>query len=166
MDDITYESMSTSILWMKRLLFAGVFIQENKLHTIYDRYNDITSKQWLLMAVCSAYPSPPDLTTLGVAMGCSRQNVKKLAEQLVKNNYMELIKSKTDSRSVCVVITEQGNAYLQKCGAYAEQVFNTMFCEFTDDEIKQYYQMSVKVMKGIDHLEELFKSINSEEQMF
>lgn len=162
MKEITYESMSTSVLWMKRLLFAGVFIQENKLHTIYDRYNSITSKQWLLMVICSAYEAPPDLTTLGEGMGCSRQNVKKLALQLEKKGFIHFIKSQTDSRSVCIIITDKGNAYLAKCSKYAEQVFSTMFSEFSDDEIKQYYYMSIKVMKGIDHLEELFKKINTE----
>ena len=58
---ITYESRGTDLRWMKKLLFAGVFIQENRMHTIFDRYNEISSKQWLLMVVSSAYDTPQEL---------------------------------------------------------------------------------------------------------
>ena len=68
------------LLWKKKLLFSGVFVQENRLHAILDRnLNGITTKQWLLLVVSSSLPNPPDLTTLGKILGCSRQNIKKLA---------------------------------------------------------------------------------------
>lgn len=158
----SYASMGTSILWMKRLLFTGIFIQENKLHAVYDRYNEMSSKQWLLMVICGALDTAPDLTTLGEAMGCSRQNVKKLAMQLVKNDYVRLERSEADSRALSVVITEKGRSYVRACESYGEQIHNAVFSEFSDGEIEQYYRMSIKLMNGIDHLESLFKRISEE----
>ena len=50
------------LLWKKKLIFSGVFVLENKPHTILDRYlKGITSKQWLVLVVASSFPSPPDL---------------------------------------------------------------------------------------------------------
>ena len=50
------------LLWKKKLIFSGVFVLENKLHTILDRYlKGITSKQWLVLVVASSFSSPPDL---------------------------------------------------------------------------------------------------------
>lgn len=96
---VTYERMGTSLDWIKKLIFAGIFIQENKLHAIFDRYNEMSSKQWLLMAVSASFDAPPVLTTLAGAMGCSRQNVKKLAVNLEKVGYIKLEKSDADARA-------------------------------------------------------------------
>lgn len=49
-----YDRQGTDLKWKKNLLFAGIFIQENRLHARYDRYNEMSCKQWLLMALCNA----------------------------------------------------------------------------------------------------------------
>ena len=60
-----YGKNDIDLKWKKKLLFSGVFVQENRLHAIMDRYlKEITSKQWLVMVVADAYDNPPDLSTL------------------------------------------------------------------------------------------------------
>ena len=88
-----YEKMGINLQWKKNLLFAGVFIQENLLHSVFDRYNEMSCKQWLLMSVLKAFDTPPDLSTVAKAMGCSRQNVKQLARPLEQEGYIRLEKS-------------------------------------------------------------------------
>lgn len=79
------------IIWKKKLLFSGVFVQENRLHAIMDRYlQEITCKQWLVMVVADAYDAPPDLSTLAKMLGCTRQNIKKLAVSLERAGYVTL----------------------------------------------------------------------------
>lgn len=153
---MTYESRATDLGWMKRLLFAGVFIQENRMHTIFDRYNEISSKQWLLMVVSNAYDTPQDLTTLGEAMGCSRQNVKKLALQLEKKGYVILEKSKQDARALCMKMTKKGIEFSKEMEKMQDEVHEAVFKEFNEEEIEAYYHLSVKMMHGIGHLEEYF----------
>ena len=153
---ITYESRGTDLRWMKKLLFAGVFIQGNGMHTIFDRYNEISSKQWLLMVVSSAYDTPQDLTTFGDAMGCSRQNVKKLALQLEKKGYVILEKSKQDARALCMKMTKKGIEFSKEMGKMQDEVHAAVFKEFNEEEIEAYYHLSVKMMHGIEHLEEYF----------
>lgn len=152
-----YETMGKSLKWMKNLLFAGVFIQENRLHAVFDRYNEMSCKQWLLMSVCKAFPEPPDLSSLAEAMGCSRQNVKKLAQALEKDGYVTLEKSPTDGRSLLVRKTEKGLAFSKDNTERGEGVHAAFFKEFTEEEIAECYRLSVKMMHGIDHLEEFFK---------
>lgn len=155
---MNYEKKGIDLHWKKKLLFAGVFIQENLLHSVFDRYNDIPSKQWLLMVVCKSFDTPPDLSTLGQAMGCSRQNVKKLALQLEKKGFIQFEKSKQDARSLCVRVTEKGNAFNKKNEELGRAVHNAIFKEFSDKEIEQYYELSIKMMHGIGHLEEYFRN--------
>ena len=72
----------------QKTVICGCVIQENKLHAIFDRYNEMTSKQWLLMATTTSFTDAPDLSMLAKVMGCSRQNVKKLALSLEKQGYV------------------------------------------------------------------------------
>ncbi len=157
-EPVTYENLGKSIPWMKKLLFAGVFIQENKLHAVFDRYSDMSSKQWLLMAVCKSFDEAPDLTTLANAMGCSRQNIKKLAANLEKSGYVRLEKTLEDARALHVVITDKGKAYNEKNTELGEFVHREIFKEFTDEDIRKYYELSVKMMHGIEHLERGFQA--------
>lgn len=157
-----YENMGTDIRWMKNLLFAGVFIQENRLHAVFDRYNEMSCKQWLLMVVCNAFETPPDLSTLAEAMGCSRQNVKKLAINLQKDGYITLEKSERDARSVCVNKTEKGKEFSKYSTELGSLVHKEFFKEFSEKEIVQYFQLSIKMMNGINHLEEFFKQRQNE----
>lgn len=157
MENQSYETLGNDPKWIRKLLFAGVFIQENKLHTIFDRYSQLSSKQWLVMAVADAFEEAPDLTTLASVMGCSRQNVKKLAVNLEKEGYVRLEKSPDDARSLCVVITEKGKAFRMVMEQMASGVHDALFCEFTEEEIMLYYKMSVKLMHGMEHLEMYFK---------
>lgn len=106
-----YEKMGINLQWKKNLLFAGVFIQENLLHSVFDRYNEMSCKQWLLMAVLKAFDTPPDLSTVAKAMGCSRQNVKQLARPLEQEGYIRLEKSEADARSLCISYTEKGKQF-------------------------------------------------------
>lgn len=152
-----YDTRGTDLRWKKNLLFAGVFIQENRLHAVYDRYNETSCKQWLLMAVCNAFETPPDLSALADAMGCSRQNVKKLAFHLERDGYVTLEKSPSDARALCVKKTEKGLQFSKKNTELGNKVLDTVYREFTEEEIEQYYRLSIKLMHGIDYLEEFFQ---------
>lgn len=158
-----YQALGKDIKGKKNLLFASVFIQENMLHAIVDRNSEISSKQWLLMAVCKSFSEPQDLTALARYMGCSRQNIKKLALQLEKKGYISLVKSITDARSLCVEITEKGWEFNKKNTAMAESIHDALFQHFSDEDIDKYFELSVKMLQGIENLECYFKEKNNEE---
>jgi len=91
-------------------------------------------------------------------MGCSRQNVKKLALSLEKQGYVILEKSPKDARSLCVVMSKQGLRFRKDMEELTDEVHQALFSEFSNEEITQYYQLSIKLMHGIDHLEVFFKN--------
>lgn len=157
-----YKELGKGIKQKKNLLFANVFIQENLLHAIVDRNSEISSKQWLLMAVCKSFSKPQDLSTLAKYMGCSRQNVKKLALQLEKKGYISLVKSVSDARSICVEITEKGWEFSQSNTAMAESIHNALFQYFSDEDIDMYFELSMKMIQGIENLECFFKEKDNE----
>lgn len=154
---MNYEELGKTLQWKKNLLFAGVFIQENLLHSIFDRYNDMSCKQWLLMSVLKAFDTPPDLSTVARAMGCSRQNVKQLARPLEKEGYITLEKSARDARSLCISYTDKGRQLSRENTARGMFVHESIFREFSEEEIENYFALSVKMLHGIKHLEEAFQ---------
>lgn len=154
-----YENLGTDLLWMKRLIFAGIFIQENKLHAAYDRYGVISCKQWLLLVMLQGYDSAPDLSEIGKSMGCSRQNIKKLALSLEKNGFIDLRKSPNDSRSLCVHKTDKYYDFIKENNSTGIGAHEALFKEFSDEEIKTYYELTKKLYHGIDNVDLYFKSI-------
>ncbi|MDO5519671.1 MAG: MarR family transcriptional regulator [bacterium] len=159
-----YEEMGKDPAWYKKLLFVDIFIQENRLHSVFDRYNDMSVKQWLLLAVCQAFDTPPDLSTLAETMGCSRQNVKKIAVCLERDGYITLEKSPEDARALCVNRTEKGIQYTKEREAFKNKVHDVLYQEFTDEEIEQYYKLSLKMMNGIDYLEAYFAKTKTDQK--
>ncbi|MDO5293502.1 MAG: MarR family transcriptional regulator [bacterium] len=151
-----YEEMGKDPAWIKKLLFVGVFIQENRLHAVFDRYNDMSVKQWMLLSVCQAFEEAPDLSTLAETMGCSRQNVKKIAACLERDGYVILEKSLADARALCVKRTEKGMQYTKEREQFTKEVHKILYQEFTEEEVELYYKLSIKMMNGIDYLEEYF----------
>lgn len=152
-----YEQFGNNPKLRKNLNFASVFILENMLHAVVDRNSEVPSKQWLILSASKMFSEPQDLTSFGHALGCSRQNIKKLAIQLEKDGYVSLIKSDKDARRLCIKVTEKGKRFNEKNTAISEAVHQCLFSEFTEEEIDKYFELSVKMMHGIKKLDCYFK---------
>lgn len=161
----SYESMGKNLLWMKKLLFTNVFIQENRIHTLCDRDSEISVKQWLLLAVTTGFEEPQDLTALAKIMGCSRQNVKKLASALEKSGYIELFREHENGRSLYVRRTQKGDEYVHRMEKFGSYIHECLFGEFTDEEVEAYFRLSVKFNHGIDRLEKGFDEAKKQAEM-
>ncbi len=69
----------------KKAIFSSLFIATNKLQTLFDNHiPQISLKQFMLLAIVQNSEEPLPFTQLGNILGCSRQNIKKLAQILVK----------------------------------------------------------------------------------
>lgn len=157
--NISLESLGTDTLWKKRLIFSAVFIEANKLQTAFDRSKmDVSSKQWLLLVITSSFPDPPSLTAVAELMGCSRQNVKKIAVILEKKGYLMLVQDLHDKRSLCIQLTEKYKELSAKMDAETEDVMNHLFCEFSDEQIDPFFDGILKLSKGIDALDQYFQN--------
>lgn len=149
---MNYSKRGTDLRWKKKLIFSGVFIQESILHAIMSNKFDIGTKQWLLLVVTRGFPTPPDLSSLARTLGCTRQNIKKLAAGLVDEGYISLERSNTDARSTVVILEEKGEKFCDKCEQMEESVQDVLFKDFTEEEIEELYRLSGKLMLGLNRL--------------
>jgi DNA-binding MarR family transcriptional regulator len=114
-------------------LFGSVFLLGQHLTRLVDealRPLDLTTRQWLLLAVLTKKFPGEDATLTAAASwyGTSRQNVKKIAEQLEQRGYLLLVPDPDDGRVVRLKLTAKvavfdGHVGHQRQVALFDQVF-------------------------------------------
>ena len=146
---------STSIEDQKKVILCTLFIAGNRIQTLFDgQIPEISLKQFMLLAIVRKEKKPFTLTQLGEMMGCSRQNIKKLAEALEQKGYVILQKSTKDARASYLLPTERVETHLKDVFAFCKQEMNDLFQGYTDKEIMELFRLMYKLYEGIDRLEE------------
>ena len=85
-------------------IYALLFSLSNRIQTIGDKdFEDITLKQQFLMIALELFDEAPTLKEMGDLIGCSYQNVKRMAAQLEKSGYLILQKDNADKRKIRLV---------------------------------------------------------------
>lgn len=148
------QEYAESGLQRRQGIFASVFLMQNRLQTACDKLDEeITMKQWLLLAMAGTSEVPMSLTDLGILMGCSRQNVKKLALSLEQKGFLRLGKKQGDSRVVCVILEEKMRSYTERVGDMQQKVMDLLFRGFTEAEICSLYQGIMNLQRNIEEVE-------------
>ena len=143
----------------KQAIFTSVFIIQNRLQTACDDLEEeISMKQWLLLAMASVFPTPPTLTALGKIMGCSRQNVKKLAIALEKKGFLHVKQSSTKINAASIILDEKTLEYNEKTKESHNKVMKLLFQDFNNDEITLYYECVKKLYNGVKRVERMDKN--------
>lgn len=139
----------------QKAIFSTLFIAGNKLQTLFDsRIPEISLKQFMLLSVARQSEEPLTFTELGNLLGCSRQNIKKLSDALLKKGFVSLRQNPRDTRAAYICPTERADAYFQ--GEFAKycRELQYLFEVYTDDEIKTLSVLLSKLYRGIDNLKE------------
>nr|MBQ8245177.1 MarR family transcriptional regulator [Oscillospiraceae bacterium] len=139
-------------------IFCNIFILQNRLQTACEKIQtEISMKQWLMLALLEQCPEPKTLTNVGKLMGCSRQNVRKLATALEKKGYLTV--KEGPNHSACLEETGKVAAYSLEMDERRGRVLQLLFSEFTEEEIAQLYTLCRKLYKGIGQIEEYTKGV-------
>ncbi len=142
----------------KKAIFSTLFIAGNRLQTLFDkRIPKVSLKQFMLLSVVRQSGEPLTLTQLGNLLGCSRQNVKKLADALMKKGFVTVLQPPGDTRAVRIAPTEQADCYFQKEFSNYQEELNYLFDVYTEDEIQALFRLLSKMYAGIENLEQHVK---------
>ncbi len=140
----------------QKAIFNTLFISANRLQTLFDsRIPDLTLKQFLLLSTLRQVSGNRNmtLTQLGEILGCSRQNIKKLARILEQKGYITIVQSPDDSRALCAVPTEKADGYFKNEFAVYVKELELLFEGFTPDEVESLFLLLAKLHDGIGILE-------------
>ncbi len=138
----------------RKAIFSTLFIAGNKLQTIFDSHiPEVTLKQFMLLSIVRQSEEQLTFTQLGNLLGCSRQNVKKLADVLMKKGFITIRQSPHDTRAMCICPTEKVNSYFQNDFLEYQQELKYLFEVYTEKEIETLFSLLSKLYAGIEHLE-------------
>ena len=147
------ENYSDSAQKQSRAIFSSIFIIGNKLQTIFDNnIPEISLKQFMLLSMIRQSEIPLTLTQLGNLLGCSRQNIKKIAESLMKKGYITFVKSSQDSRATCIRITQKANDFYENDFAKYQKDLKYLFDVYSSQEIEALFTLLSKMYSGIENL--------------
>ena len=162
MSDSQFEQFGCDNTRRIQAIFSSIFILQNRMQTAGERIQtQISMKQWLLLAMAGSCPEPRTLTNLGAMMGCSRQNVKKLALSLEKQGYVRLVHGVNNS--VHIELTERAAEYAEEMRERHSQTLRLLFGDFSEDEIKQLFGLFSKLYAGVERVENYAKELSDNE---
>ncbi|MCI8417560.1 MAG: MarR family transcriptional regulator [Lachnospiraceae bacterium] len=139
----------------RKAIFSTLFIAGNKLQTLFDNHiPEITLKQFMLLSIVRQAKEPLPFTQLGNLLGCSRQNIKKLADSLQKKGFVTMEQSPLDTRALCICPTEKVTTYFEEDFVQYQEELAYLFEVYTEDEIETLFLLLSKLYTGIAHLEQ------------
>lgn len=154
----TFEAFNTDDTSRREALFTSIFVLENRMQTACERIQTrITMKQWLLLTSASCFSEPPTLTDVGKLMGCSRQNVKKLALALEEKGFIRLIPG--SNNSIHIELTDEVRKYSSEVGERQKKTLGLLFSSFSEDEVITLFSLFSKLYSGVESVEEYAESL-------
>lgn len=138
----------------RKAVFSTLFIAGNKLQTLFDNHiPEISLKQFMLLSVVRQSGEPLTFTQLGHMLGCSRQNIKKLADVLMKKGFITIRQSPYDTRAMCISSTKKADDFFQNEFSQYQEELKYLFEVYTEEEIKTLFTLMSKLYAGIENLE-------------
>ncbi|MBM7109730.1 MarR family winged helix-turn-helix transcriptional regulator [Brevibacillus laterosporus] len=137
-----------------RGIFSSIFILQNRLQTIFDKTDEIlTLKQFMLLTMIKHSNEKTTLTHLGKLLGSSRQNIKKLATSLEEKEFITISHEVGNKKNTSLYLTEKASSYSDKVFSLHTEKLNSIFNDYSDEEIHLFYQLITKLYIGIEREE-------------
>lgn len=148
----------------RKAIFSTLFIAGNKLQTLFDNHiPEISLKQFMLLSIVRQSKEPLTFTQLGNLLGCSRQNIKKLADVLMKKGFITIQQSPLDTRAMCICPTERVNDYFQNDFLQYQDELKYLFEVYTEKEIETLFLLLTKLYAGIENLQNAVENLEKGE---
>lgn len=157
-------SFSSTTENQRKAIFSTIFIAGNKLQTLFDNHiPEVSLKQFMLLSIVRHSEEPLTFTQLGNMLGCSRQNIKKLADVLMRKGFITIRQSPHDTRAMCICPTEKANDYFQNDFSEYQEELKYLFEVYTDREIETLFILLSRLYAGIENMEKRISSENKQE---
>lgn len=141
-----------------KAIFSTLFIVTNRLQTLFDNnIPEISLKQFMLLTMIRQAKEQLTFTQLGKLLGCSRQNIKKLAYALENKGFVVIKQSETDMRASYIYPTEKLKTYFDTIFISYQKELKYLFEVYTPAEIEQLFHLMMKLYAGVDNIEKKAK---------
>ncbi|HKM34330.1 MAG TPA: MarR family winged helix-turn-helix transcriptional regulator [Lachnospiraceae bacterium] len=142
--------MKLEIMDERYLLYGTLFSLSNRIQTIGDKeLKDITIKQHFLMIGLGMFKNPPTLREMADLIGCSYQNVKRMAEHLQKEGYLDIVKDQNDKRKLLLVTTGKIERQAEKSREVTVNFMENLYKDIHKQELEITLKTLIKMDKNI-----------------
>lgn len=157
--DEIFEQYNCDTEHRMQAIFSSIFVLQNRMQTAGEKLQaQISMKQWLLLVMTACCPEPRTLTNVGNFIGCSRQNIKKLALALEKKGFVRLLSG--GNNSVCIELTDKVDQYAEEMGERHLQSLKLLFSDFNEEEIEQLFRLYAKLFAGMERIEKYAEELD------
>lgn len=137
-----------------KAIFSTLFIAGNRLQTLFDNDSpQVSLKQFMLLTMVRQSKEQLTFTELGKLLGCSRQNIKKLAYALEKKGFVFIEQNENDARALCLRPAQRLHDFFEEMALEHQQKLRYIFELYSDEEIEQLFSLLSRLYEGIDHAE-------------
>lgn len=110
------------------LLYGYLFSLTNRIQTMGDKaFGEVTIKQHFLLISLGVFDEAPSLKELSDFMGCSYQNVKRMAISLQQKGYLEMKVDEKDHRRMNLYLTDKveelGRQYREVISDFMQTIY-------------------------------------------
>ena len=132
------------------VIYGMLFSLCNRIQTIGDKeFEDITLKQHFFLASLELFVDSPSLREMGELIGCSYQNVKRMAQHLQKAGYLNIVQDKEDRRKLLLISTEKMHKLAKQKREKSLRFMENLYKNISDDELKMTLLTLKKMNKNI-----------------
>ncbi|WP_459129799.1 MarR family winged helix-turn-helix transcriptional regulator [Guggenheimella bovis] len=135
----------------KRLtIFANLFLVSNKLQSTMDKsLDEITAKQWFVLAALSVMENPPTLKELAKDLDYSHQNIRSILSRLEDKGFIEVTPDEQDQRAVRIHVKEKAFEWEQRNQKNSQYFISEMFKGIDQKEIESVHKTLNKLYNNL-----------------
>lgn len=137
----------------QKVSFSLLFTLANQLQTVFDQtLPDLSLRQFMVLRILQHSEVPMSLSEMGAILGCSRQNVKKMASVLESQGLLEFVRCDPGSRTLYLQQTEQSQDWFSRVSGPYEMALDTLFSAFSAEETRTFLALMEKLLQGTRQL--------------
>ena len=132
------------------LMYGSLSVLDNRIAALRsEEFKDLTMKQHFLLVSIGTFDDNPTLSDVSQLIGCSYQNVKKMAEQLQVKGYLTICKDEEDKRKLRLVPAEKLMNLTQDKQEVTQQFMDRMYRDISEDDLMTALSVILKMTENI-----------------
>lgn len=118
-------------------IYGMFFSLSNRIQMLGDReFDNITLKQQFLMIALELFDEPPTLKEMGELIGCSYQNVKRMAVHLQKEGYLDMVQDAKDKRKLLLINTGKAEKMAELSGEKIADFMSILYRDIPQQDLR------------------------------
>ncbi|MGY5879106.1 MAG: MarR family transcriptional regulator [Candidatus Thorarchaeota archaeon] len=134
--------------------FGFIFLLSRRFEYVTDQVlskDGLTTKQLLaLIAIERGFETLPSISQVAEILSTTHQNMKKIALQLEKKEFIEIIRDDKDKRRLLLKTTKKNQEYWDSRSSEHLQAIQGLFSSLLADEVHSFNLLLKKLLEGIE----------------